>query len=150
MSHTYTHLITHVVFATKGREGLITPEIKGELYPYIGGIVRELGGTQIIAGGVDDHIHLLVTLPATLSIAQAMRVVKANSSKWVKQRWPQHGKFAWQEGYGAFSVSQSTMSDVEEYIRNQEEHHRKRSFQEEFIALLRRHNISYDERYIWD
>jgi putative transposase len=148
LPHTYTHLITHIIFSTKGRERLIAPDVKAELYLYIGGVIREEGGTLLAINGMEDHLHLLVTLPGSIPVSQLMRVVKANSSRWVKQKWPQHNKFAWQEGYGAFSVSESAKEDVQEYIRNQEEHHKKRSFQEEFIALLKKHNITYDERYL--
>ena len=149
MPHTYTHLITHIVFSTKGRAPLLTPDVKAELYLYIGGVIREEGGTLLAINGMEDHLHLLVTLPSSIPVAQLMRSVKANSSRWVKQKWPQHKRFGWQEGYGAFSVSESAKEDVQEYIRNQEEHHKKRSFQEEFIVLLKRHNITYDERYLW-
>ena len=150
MPHTYTHLLIHIVFATKGRERIISADMRPLLYSYIGGIIRELKGALIAINGMEDHIHLLISMHPTLSISELVRVVKANSSKWTKEKWPQQAQFAWQEGYGAFSVSESAAKDVALYIANQEEHHRRRSFQDEFIALLRKHNITYDERYIWD
>ena len=149
MSHTYTHLVIHVVFSTKDRLPLISPETKNDLLAYIGGIVREEGAKALIVNGTNDHLHMLVSLPATLAVANLMRVVKTNSSRWVHEKWPDRGHFGWQQGYGAFSVSHSALSAVEAYITNQEEHHRKITFQEEFLALLKKHEIPYDERYIW-
>ncbi|HYP42021.1 MAG TPA: IS200/IS605 family transposase [Chloroflexia bacterium] len=150
MEHTFTHLVTHVVFGTKGRAPTITTEMKSPLHAYLGGIIKEVGGKPLIINGTHDHVHLLVALPATVAIADLIRVVKANSSRWAHEKWPKRHEFGWQQGYGAFSVSRSAMKDVEEYIANQEEHHRKVSFQEEFLALLKRHDIPYDERYIWE
>ncbi|HEX9988382.1 MAG TPA: IS200/IS605 family transposase [Chloroflexia bacterium] len=150
MAHTFTHLVTHVVFGTKNRTPSITPEMKSPLHAYLGGIVKEMGGKPLIINGMKDHVHLLVALPATVAIADLIRVVKANSSRWAHEKWPERHGFGWQQGYGAFSVSKSAIKDVEENIANQEEHHRKVSFQEEFLALLKRHDIPYDERYIWE
>jgi REP element-mobilizing transposase RayT len=99
---------------------------------------------------MEDHVHLLVTLPPTLAIADLVRALKANSSRWAHEKWPDYAGFGWQQGYAAFSVSRSAIKDVTEYITNQEEHHRKMSFQEEFIGLLKKHDITYDERYIWE
>jgi len=147
MSHTYTNLLTHIVFSTKERLPLITAEIKPELFAYIGGLVKELKGKPIIISGMSDHVHILVSLPPTISIAEAMRFVKANSSKWVTQKF---GKpFEWQKGYGAFSVSRSGAPGVIEYIQNQEEHHRKFDFKTEFISFLRKNEVEYDENYFW-
>ncbi len=147
MSHTYTNLLTHIVFSTKERLPLITNEIKPELFAYIGGLVKELKGKPIIINGMSDHIHLLALLPQTISIAEAMRFIKANSSKWITQKF---GKpFEWQKGYGAFSVSRSGVSGVVEYIQNQEEHHRKFDFKTEFISFLRKNEVEYDENYFW-
>ncbi|HYO49326.1 MAG TPA: IS200/IS605 family transposase [Chloroflexia bacterium] len=149
MAHTFTHLVTHVVFGTKNRTASIAPEIKASLHAYLGGIVKEMGGKPLIINGTQDHVHMLVALPATVAIADLIRVVKANSSRWAHEKWPERHGFGWQ-GYGAFSVSRSAMKDVEEYIANKEEHHRKVSFKEEFLALLKRHDIPYVERYIWE
>jgi REP element-mobilizing transposase RayT len=99
---------------------------------------------------MEDHVHILVTLPPTLAIADLVRALKANSSRWAHEKWSDHSGFGWQQGYAAFSVSRSAMKDVTEYITTQEEHHRKMSFQEEFIGLLKKHDIAYDERYIWE
>ena len=134
MSHTYTHLVTHIVFSTKDRAPTISPEIKKDLLAYIGGIVREEGGRAFIVNGTNDHLHMLVSLPASLAVADLMRVIKTNSSRWVHEKWPARRNFGWQQGYGAFSVSRSAMVEVHAYIENQEEHHRKLSFQEEFLA----------------
>ncbi|MCH8852208.1 MAG: transposase [Planctomycetes bacterium] len=117
---------------------------------YIGGIVRELGRTAIAVGGTADHVHVLLRLPPSVSIADAMRVVKTNSSRWVHETSPNCRSFAWQTGYGAFSVSESNRQRVSDYIANQENHHRRTSFQEEYLAFLRRHGIDYDERFVFD
>jgi len=116
----------------------------------MGGIVRELNGVALLINGTADHVHLLVRLPPTVSIADALRVVKTNASRWVHEKWPSRSAFTWQIGYGAFSVSQSSAEAVLRYIANQEEHHRKVSFQQEMLAYLRRHRIPYDERYLWE
>jgi putative transposase len=150
MAHTFTSLLTHVVFSTKDRYPHIDAEVRERLFPYMGGILREIGATPVTINGVKDHVHGLVALPATLSVADAMRVLKTNSSRWVHQEWPRLRAFAWQTGYGAFSVSRSNAEDVERYIARQEEHHRTVTFQEEFVAFLKRHGIAYDERYVWE
>src|SRR5829696_8761682 len=148
MSHTFTHLAVHIVFSTSDRLPTIAPEIKRELFAYMAGIITRKNAKPIIINGMPDHVHLLVGLPADMTVADLVRFVKTNSSKWVHDRWPERGTFGWQAGYGAFSVSRSAMSDVERYIAQQEEHHRHLSFQDEFIALLKRHDIPFDERYI--
>lgn len=150
MSRTYTHLVTHVVFSTKSCEPLIEPEIKSELHAYLGGLTRSLKGKAYAVNGMPDHIHMLISLPPTISISEALRFLKANSSGWVHDKWPQRSSFAWQLGYGAFSVSKSSVHTVVKYINNQEQHHRNRTFQQEYLYLLRQHEIEYDERYIWD
>jgi REP-associated tyrosine transposase len=149
MSHTFTNLLTHVLFSTKDRRRSIVPEIKAQLHAYMGGIVRELKGNPLTINGVSDHVHLLVQFPPTLALSEAMGVLKANSSGWVNETFPRRQKFAWQTGYTGFSVSQSNASAVIEYISRQEEHHQKMTFQEELIKYLKRHGIAYDERYIW-
>lgn len=149
MAHTFTNLLTHVVFSTKERRPAIDAELMPRLFAYLGGIVRELGGKALAIGGVADHVHLLVVLPATLPIEEALRVMKANSSRWVHEKWPQRTAFAWQRGYGAFSVSRSQVSAVCRYIVQQEEHHRKTSFRDEFLALLKRHGVEFDPEYLW-
>jgi putative transposase len=139
----------HCIFATKERRPLITPPLQERLYPYIGGIARENELKLLEIGGVADHIHLLLSLPATISISKALQLVKGGSSKWIHDTFPEHRLFAWQEKYGAFTVSVSQLENVVEYIRNQEEHHRKRTFEEEFKALLKNHRIDYNEEYLW-
>ena len=104
----------------------------------------------MIVNGMADHVHMLAVLPATLAVADAMRLVKTNSSRWVHEKWPQHRRFGWQRGYSAFTVSESNRNSVIRYIANQEEHHRKTTFEEELIALLEKHGIEYDPRYVWD
>ena len=149
MAHSSTRLLTHVIFSTKGRSPSIETEIRSELHAYLGGIVRELGGTALAIKGTADHVHVLLRLPPDVSMAEALRVMKANSSRWVHQRWPRRRAFAWQAGYGAFSVSESNVPAIVKYISNQEAHHRKISYQEEFLQFLKRHSIAYDERYLW-
>lgn len=114
------------------------------------GIVKNIGGKALLINGMPDHVHLLVSLPATLSITDAVRLIKTNSSRWVHQTWQTRRSFAWQTGYGAFSVSLSNKDAVYKYIAKQEWHHRKKSFQEEFLDFLKKHGIEYDERYVWD
>lgn len=149
MSHTYTHLAVHIVFSTKDRAPSISAELRSQLFAYMNGIVGNLGGKALIVNGLADHVHLLASLPPTMSVADALRVLKTNSSKWVHETWPERSTFKWQTGYGAFSVSHSAVQDVAKYIENQEAHHRKYSYEEEFLALLEKHDIPYDERYIW-
>jgi putative transposase len=150
MAGTYTKLIYHLVFSTKHREPLISPRLQPDLYDYIGGIVRGQEGTLLEVGGMPDHLHLVIRIKPDISVSDMARLVKANSSKWVNEQLDQRGRFAWQSGYGAFSVSLSQLPAVREYVLTQEEHHRKKTFQEEFIEFLNRHEIEYDERHLWD
>jgi REP element-mobilizing transposase RayT len=148
MGHTFTNLLTHVIFSTKGRKPFITPELKPDLLAYAGGIIRQLGGTALLINGMRDHVHMLVLMPATASPAEIVKKVKANSSRWVHERTG-NADFAWQAGYAAFAVSESNRDAVLQYIAGQESHHAKHTFQEELVAYLRKHHIMYDERYIW-
>ena len=150
MSRTYTQLLTHAVFSTKERVRLIALEIKAELHAYLGGLIRELKGKPYSVNGTEDHVHMLLSLPPVVSISEALRFIKANSSGWIHDKWAHRRSFAWQLGYGAFSVSQSAVHEVVQYIHDQEKHHRKMTFQEELIALLKEHEIDYDPRYIWE
>ncbi len=145
----YVSAYFHCVFSTKERRRLITPGLRERLWPYLGGIARENEMKALEIGGVEDHVHILLSLPSTLSIAKALQLIKGGSSKWVHETFPEHRLFAWQEKYGAFSVSVSQLETTIQYIKNQEEHHRKMTFQEEFLALLKKHRIEYDERYLW-
>jgi REP-associated tyrosine transposase len=149
MSHTATNLLVHLIFSTKGRAQLINSEIEPDLHAYLGGIIRELGGVAVSINGTSDHVHLLVRLPANQSVADLARVIKTNSSRWVHERWPGHRQFAWQTGYGAFTVSESIAEAVRDYISHQREHHKKQSFQSEFLTFLRKNKIAADERYLW-
>ena len=139
----------HCVFSTKERVPFITPELESRLWPYIGGIARQNKMNAIAIGGTADNVHALLSLPATMSFAKAVQLIKGGSSKWVHDTFREHRKFAWQEGYGAFSVSSSQADKTIAYIQQQKEHHRKRSFQDEFIDLLDKHGIEYDSRYIF-
>lgn len=143
MSHTYANNYIHCIFSTKDRQAVIPAERATDLYAYLGGIARGEGFSLMAAGGTANHVHLLFPLPASCSLAHALQKLKGNSSHWMG-----HG-FSWQEGYGAFSVSPSQLPVLEQYIRWQEEHHRKRSFEEEFVALLRNCGVAYDERYVF-
>ena len=149
MSQTFSNLLTHVIFSTKDRVPAITTDLKPGLHAYMGGIVRRLEGKALAINGTADHIHRLLSLPPTLAVSDALRVIKTNSSRWVHDRRGNGGGFAWQAGYGAFSVSQSNQEDVIRYIARQEEHHHKMTFQEELLAFLKKNGIAYDERYIW-
>lgn len=148
MAGTYTNLLYHIVFSTKERRQLITPAIEEDLYSYIGGIVRGVGGVQLEIGGVADHVHLLIKLKPMLAVSDVVRDIKANSSKWLNERSAIY-KFAWQDGFAAFTVSESQVAAVRAYIRGQKEHHARMSFQDEVLALLKRHRVEFDERYLW-
>jgi len=150
MAHTFSNILIHALFSTKHRRPSLDAELKSELFPYMGGIIAKLNGQSLLINGPSDHVHLLFVQPAALGLAELMEKVKANSSRWVHQRWPQRKGFAWQTGYTAFSVSQSQAEAVKTYIRNQEQHHRKKTFQEELIAFLKQHRIAYDPRYLLD
>jgi putative transposase len=147
MSHTSGNILLHLIFSTQGRRALIKPEFRDDLFAYLGGIIREMHGTALIINGTADHVHMLLRVRPVHSPAEIARVVKTNSSRWVREKWSP--KFAWQTGYGVFSVSESNVAGVTEYIAAQEEHHKKHSFQEEFVAFLKKNNVAYDERYIW-
>lgn len=151
MSQSFVSLHHHLVFSTKGRRPILVPEVRTRLFEYIGGILRAEGCVLEAAGGVEDHVHLLVSLDKKLSISEALRIVKASSSRWIHETFPESlSDFAWQAGYGAFAVSHSNREKVRAYFLRQAEHHRKVTFQEEFLEFLRRHEIAYDERYLWD
>lgn len=129
---------------------MIADEIRDDLHAYMGGIIRNLGGTAVIINGVSDHVHVLAVLPADKSVADCLRTVKTNSTRWVHERWPERKSFAWQTGYSAFAVSDSHREKVIHYIQNQQEHHKKISFEDEFLAFLKRHKIEYDSRFVLD
>ena len=150
MAGKHLSLLVHLVWSTANREPWITKEWRSRLFGYVGGVLRHDNIKLIEAGGMDDHVHLYTSLPSTISIAKLVNSVKSNSSHWVHETFPNRRGFAWQKGYGAFSVSKSSESQVLEYIRGQETHHRKKTFKDEFLTLLKKHGIEYDERYLWD
>jgi putative transposase len=149
MAQTLVSLLTHAVFSTKNREPFITSEIEPELFAYIGGILKNNGSRLLTAGGTSDHVHLLVSQSKNLALSSLMKDVKKDSSSWIKTKGSQFRNFHWQDGYGAFSVGAKEVGSVKRYIARQKEHHRKRSFQEEFIELLNEYGIEYDKRYLW-
>ena len=147
MSHTYISDLIHCVFSTKERRNLIRPEIQSDLWAFLGGIARKNGFKALIVGGTENHVHVLLSLPAQMPLAKAMQLIKGASSHWMNEN---HTKgFAWQQGYGAFTVGISQKDDTIAYIQSQAEHHRKRSFEEEFVAFLKKHHVEYDPRYVW-
>ncbi len=150
MAHTFTNLQTHVIFSTKDRAPSIKKELKSRLFAYLGGIVRELQGKPVTINGTADHVHLLLWMPPALSVSETLRILKTNSSRWVNNECGMKGSFAWQAGYGAFSVSHSNAPAVVSYIQAQQEHHKKLSFQDEFVAFLKRNAIDFNERFLWE
>ena len=149
MSHSYVCCHVHYIFSTKDRQRLITPEVRERLFAFMGGVARENGMKALIISGTDNHAHALVGLPATIDIAKGVQLIKGGSSKWASETFPSLRGFEWQEGYGAFGVSASLIARVMQYIKNQEEHHRARTFEEEFVAMLEKCGIEYDPRYVF-
>lgn len=150
MPQSLASLLIHLVFSTKGRERWLQDDVRDELHAYIGGIIDHHGGALLFAGSVEDHIHLLIAHPRTCSPSGLVQEIKTGSSKWLKTRGRQYAGFHWQGGYGMFSVSPSHRTALEEYIRNQAEHHRQTSFQDEYRKLLQKYGVPFDERYVWD
>ncbi len=150
MSSTYTNLIYHIVYSTKYRRPLIELQDCEELYRYIGGIIRANEGIQLEIGGMPDHVHILAKLSPKLAVTDVLRLIKSNSSKWLNEKPSRKGRFEWQTGYAAFSVSQSQVPVVTQYIRSQEKHHRKQTFREEYLALLRKHQIEFEEQFVFE
>lgn len=149
MANTYTSLYYHVVFSTKNRFPWIRLEIEQRVWAYIGGIARKHDMTALQVGGVEDHIHALVMAPPTIAPCNVAKFLKGESSLWIHDEFRWLRSFAWQDGYAAFTISKSNLSDVVRYIQNQREHHRKRTFQEEYLQLLEDNGIDYDLRYVW-
>ena len=150
MPHSFISCHIHYVFSTKDRQKLLTPDIQERLYPYLGGIARTNNMKALTVGGAKEHVHMLVSLPSTISIAKGIQLIKGGASKWVNEELNLRNRFEWQVGYGAFSIGISQVEKTISYIENQEEHRRTKTFQEEFLAFLRRHNIPYDPERIWD
>ena len=150
MSQSLSNVILHIIFSTKDREPWLGPKVRPRAHAYLSTVCRELGATFVHVGGVSDHVHLVTNLPRTLSQAELIEHTKKTSSKWIKGLDAQYRGFAWQRGYGAFSVSPSRLQTVLKYIDSQQEHHRTRTFQDEYRSLLRKHDVDFDERYVWD
>jgi REP element-mobilizing transposase RayT len=149
MSQSLVKVLLHIVFSTKNRLPLIDPAWEPDMYGYIGGVLKGLGHRLLIANGIEDHSHLLVSCGKRIEIPNIIGSIKRDSTNWIKREGLSRG-FAWQNGYGAFSIGQSQKDTVFNYIRNQKEHHRRVSFQDEFLELIRRYDVPFDERYLWD
>jgi REP element-mobilizing transposase RayT len=150
MPQSVSSILIHLIFSTKNREPFITPAIEPELHPYIAKILRELKSPCLALNGTSDHIHILFALSRIITIAALVEEVKTNSSKWIKTKGREFKNFHWQRGYGAFSVGQSDIEVVKSYIRNQKEHHKRVTFQDEYREFLKSYGIDFDERYVWD
>jgi REP element-mobilizing transposase RayT len=149
MANTFSQIYFHIVFSTKNRENLLHTDIETRVWAYIGGIARKHKMTALQVGGIDNHIHALVGVPTTASASQVAKYLKGDSSHWIHGEFPGLRSFAWQDGYGVFSVSKSLIPTVVDYIKRQREHHKRQTFEEEFVELLKLHEIDYDERYLW-
>lgn len=150
MPQSLSKVIVHIIFSTKDREPWLDRAVRPRMHAYLATICRDLNAEAFLVGGVSDHVHLVATLPRTLSQADLIEDVKKTSSKWIKALGPDYRGFAWQRGYGAFSVSPSQLRDVLKYVETQEEHHRTRTFQEEYLEFLGKHGIQFEERFVWD
>lgn len=150
MSATHHGLLIHVIFSTKLRYPLIRDSWRDDLFAYMGGIARDHKATLVASGGVEDHVHLLMKIHPSFAIADTVKLIKANSSRWINETGKVEGRFQWQRGYGAFSVSQSMSDTVKRYLANQRQHHLTQTFREEYLDTLRRHQIEFDERYVFD
>ncbi len=148
MAHTYTSILIHYVFSTKGRRNTIERELQPKIWSYLGGIARRNGVKALVVGGTQDHVHTLISIPATMPVAKAAQLLKGGSSKWIRETLKPD--FEWQSGYGAFSLGVSQVDGTTAYIASQAEHHKRVDYREEFLAFLKKHNIAYDPRYIWD
>ena len=150
MPQSLSSILIHLIFSTKNREPFLSPEIEAELYPYIASIFKVMKSPALIIDGASDHVHTLFSLSRVVTIADLVEEVKTESSKWIKTKGREFQNFHWQNGYGAFSISQSQVSTVKRYIRRQKEHHRRVTFQDEYRRFLAAYEVQYDERYVWD
>lgn len=150
MPHSLSKILLHIVFSTKNRVEMISPDVMNDLHAYLAGICRAHGSQAFRVGGTEDHIHIACTLPRILTVSRLLEEVKKSSSKWVKINDLQQQKFAWQSGFGVFSLGQSQLETLIRYIDNQKEHHQKMTFKEELLELLQKYEIEYDERYLWN
>jgi putative transposase len=144
--HSFVSCLIHYVWSTKERRPLIQADLQRRLWPYLGGIARENGMKAFVVGGVEDHVHILVAIPSTLSVAKSVQLLKGNSSKWIHETFPEHRGFEWQDGYGAFSIGVSGVEDTTKYIEGQADHHRKMTFKEELEMFLKKHGMEYVDR----
>lgn len=149
MANTYTSLNYHIVFSTKNRHPWIHADVEQRIWEYVGGIARQNDMKAIQIGGIKDHLHVVLGAPPTLAVSKAVQLLKGGSSKWIHETFPPLADFEWQQGYGAFTVSKSQIPSVIQYVLNQREHHQSSTFQQEYRALLERHEVEYDERYLW-
>ena len=150
MAQSLTRILVHLVFSTKNRIPLIPKELQAELNAYFIGILKQHDSPALMVGSMEDHVHILFLLSKNYAFSKIVQEIKTGSSKWIKTRIAQTRQFQWQNGYGAFSVSQSNTDSVREYIADQDQHHHKMTFQEELLVLLKKHKVDYDERYLWD
>jgi len=150
MPQSLARLHVHLVFSTKHRQPLLHDAVRDSLHRYMATVLQNFGCPPVLINSVSDHVHILFELARTVAVSEAVEEVKKTSSKWIKTQGTEFALFAWQAGYGAFAVSESNVAAVRNYIAGQQEHHRKKSFQEEYRTFLERHRISYDEKYVWD
>ncbi|MEX2606987.1 MAG: IS200/IS605 family transposase [Kiritimatiellia bacterium] len=152
MPQSLAQIYLHLIFSTRERESWITPILRHEMHAYMAGISRELDAPAIQVGGVSDHVHVLAHFPRTLTVSKWVELLKTQSNRWFKQQSTENNRnlFAWQKGYGVFSVSPSHLDLVKTYIRNQETHHRTVTFKDEYRKIMDKYNVQYDERYVWD
>ncbi len=150
MANTYSQIYLHFVFSTKNRDETISPDIEEREWSYIAGVAKHHGMTPIQIGGIETHVHALVGMPTTMSSSQAAKALKGDSSYGIRREFAGLANFGWQDGYGVFSVSRSALQAVVEYIKEQRQHHSAQSFEEEYVALLKKHGVDYDERYLFD
>ena len=150
MPQSLAQIYIHIIFSTKERYSFINTTVEPELFAYMGDTIKRCEGVPFLINGTADHVHILSSLPRTMALSKYIEEIKRNSSRWIKTKGSDYQKFAWQNGYGAFSVSSSRKDSVLRYIAGQKEHHRKITFEEEFVAFLEKYNIEYDERYLWD
>lgn len=149
MANSYLQVYVHYVFSTKNREPLINPGMENELWKYMAGVARSNNLNPVIINGTEDHTHLLISLPSTITIAKAIQQIKGASSFWMNSNPDEISRFEWQVGYGAFSVAQSNLKNTIAYIKNQKEHHKSQSFEDEYLELLNKNGVLYDKRYLW-
>ena len=150
MSQSLSKIYVHIIFSTKHRNAILKPDVQPDLYRYIGGICNNLECSPVEIGGYYDHLHILCMLSKKITLIDLIKKIKTGSSKWIKTKWEKFEGFHWQDGYGGFSVSPLQIDSVSKYIQEQKEHHRKKTFQDEYRAFLENYKIDFDERYVWD